>query len=575
MIVRACRVIPGSSAREAGCFVVWVGGLRVWSYPPGHGGGSVGERSEDGAVLTPDPTGIQPLISPPRSLVGAIIGGKYRLRRVLGRGGMGTVYKAENVAIGRTVAVKVLHHHLADEGITIARFQREARAAASVGHDNIVDVLDMGVEPNGAPYTVMEYVRGKSLAAALRDDGAFEPERAAKIAGQVLAALAAAHGEGIIHRDLKPENVMLTAQGKNRDHVKLFDFGVAAIIDTAQDQRGPNDLTPSGKTMGTPTYATPEQILGDRVRDARVDLYAVGVLLYQMLAGRVPFDQTTFPELCRAITSEPPPWFVDIGLEIDPALEVVVRKALEKKADDRWQYAEEMGEALVPWGAEPPSEMADATDTLTMELRQLRAREIELWGGEQKPSSDARPLVSGAALLELTQFLRERFGEEMADEWISRREDLHTLVKGGLEPDQWYASPRPISVIEQIDREVGRGDRQLVAEAGRYLARRASELSDTRLEHKTLTPELLFSHVPDVWQHYFQLGDVQVVKLGRGYGRLEVGRLPDASLALNAAIAGYLDEALRIAGARDVDVRVEKASALGDDKDVYEATWSS
>ncbi len=526
------------------------------------------------AVLTPDPTGGTPrTLATPRSLVGAMIGGKYRLRRVLGRGGMGTVYKAENVTIGRTVAVKVLHHHLADEGVTIARFQREARAAASVGHENIVDVLDMGVEPSGAPYTVMEYVRGKSLAQALREDGRFDPKRAAKIAGQVLSALAAAHGEGIIHRDLKPENVMLTVQGNKRDHVKLFDFGVAAIIDSASDQSGPNDLTPSGKTMGTPTFAAPEQILGRRVRDARVDLYAVGVLLYQMLAGRVPFERPTFPELCRAITDEPPPRFAELGVAVDPTLEAVVRKALEKEPDARFQYAEEMGEALVPFGAEPPVDPLDSTDTLTMELRQLRAREIEL--SAPVALAPTPPQVAGIALLEIAEFFRDRFGAARALELSAGLPALEDALRGKVSPERWYPSPRPITLVEQVDRLEGRGDRKLVAEAGRFLARRAAQRADETLGKKAMTPEILFSHVPEVWLRYLQSGEVTVAKVGRGYGRLEIANFADASLALCAAVAGYLDEALRIAGARDVDVRVARAAALGDDRDVFEATWSS
>ncbi len=532
-------------------------------------------------MLTPDPTQPRPPISPPRSLVGAIIGGKYRLRRVLGRGGMGTVYKAENVAIGRTVAVKVLHHHLADEGTTIARFQREARAAASVGHDNIVDVLDMGVEPNGAPYSVMEYVRGRSLAAALREDGRFSPERSVKIAGQVLAALAAAHGEGIIHRDLKPENVMLTTQGKRRDHVKLFDFGVAALIDSVNDQRGPNDLTPSGQTMGTPIYAAPEQIMGVRVRDARVDLYGVGVLLFHMLAGRLPFDQPTFPELCRAITTDPPPWLGDLGVEVDAELEGVVRKAMEKDADKRWQYAEEMGEALVPWGAEPPSEIGETTDTLTMELRELRAREVSLFRAELSSAVDLpklaadRPKVAGAALVGLQAFLIERFGEAQAAQWLAGEPEIEAVLAGTVELDGWYACPPAIFVVEKIDREQGKGDRRLVADAGRFMARRASERGDGMLADQTLTPELLVAQIPDLWEHYFQVGNVQVAKLGRGHGRIEVEGMPEARLAFNAAIAGFLEEALRIAGASGIDVRVERATALGDDRDVFEATWSS
>ena len=254
-----------------------------------------------------------------------------------------------------------------------------------------------------------------------------------------------------------------------------------------------------------------------------------------------------------------------------------VRKALEKDPDDRYQYAEEMGEALVPWGAVPPSELVESTDTLTMELRQLRAREIELAVDERPPQLPTvkKPQVSGGALLEIGHFLVERFGSEKAKKYIAAVPELQKIVSAGIDRDAWYPTPRPIHLIERVDRIEGRGDRALVAEAGRYLARRAAAESDAALDGRALTPELLFSHVPEVWTHYLQLGEVTVAKVGRGYGRLEIEKFPHASLALCAAIAGYLDEALRIAGARDVDVRVARAAALGDPKDVFEATWSS
>jgi len=240
-------------------------------------------------------------------LVGSLVAGKYRIKRLLGHGGMGSVYKAENVAIGRTVALKVLHTHLADDGVTLARFQREARLAASAGHAHVVEVLDMGVEPSGAPYLVMEYVRGHNLGKLLASEPPLDVARAARIAGGILAALAAVHTRGIVHRDLKPENVILTTRDGRPDFVKLLDFGISTFVDAAGDPNGPLDLTPSGRTMSTPSYASPEQIQGDRGRDGRVDIWATGVLLYEMLAGQKPFAARNFPELCRAIVEDEPP----------------------------------------------------------------------------------------------------------------------------------------------------------------------------------------------------------------------------------------------------------------------------
>ncbi len=288
--------------------------------------------------------------------MGAAIGGEYRIERLLGRGGMGSVYEAESTALGRTVAVKVLHGHLADDGVTIARFQREARAAASVRHPHVVEVLDVGVGPSGAPYLVMEYVRGRSLAETLRDGGPFEPSRAADVAGQILDGLGALHARGVVHRDLKPDNVLLTARQGRSDFVKLFDFGVATYVEGVHEATRAQDLTPSGRTMGTPYYASPEQIGGSGGRDPRVDIYAVGVLAYEMLTGHRPFVAGNFADLCEAILCQEPPPMRAFRKDVPAGLEAVVRLALSKDPEARYGDADEMLAALVPFGAGMPAE---------------------------------------------------------------------------------------------------------------------------------------------------------------------------------------------------------------------------
>ena len=522
--------------------------------------------------MTPDPTGAAATraLAPP-SLVGALIAGRYRLRRVIGRGGMGTVYKADNVAIGRTVAVKILHAHLADDPITFARFQREARAAASVGHEHIVEILDMGTEPSGAAYLVMEYVRGKSVARALREDGPMSYERAARIAGQVLAGLGAAHGAGIVHRDLKPENVMLTARGGRADFVKLFDFGVAAFVDAALS--GADDLTPAGRAMGTPSYASPEQLLGQRVRDARVDLYAVGVLLFEMIAGGRPFEGRTLVELCAAVAKQPVPPLAVFVRDAPSGLDAVLGRSLAKAPGDRFQSAREMAQALEPFGAEPWPSEAEPTDTLTLELRELRARELSVGAGDRQPGPVE--LVRGEALALLLEFVRERLGEDRVQALLDRLvPELGDAIRGGVDPEGWYPGGTLV-ILEHADREAGRGDRRLVAEAGRFLARKAFARRQGDPLLAELTPELFFSHLPELWARYFAAGSARVTKLGRGYGRFEVTDMPDTFLARSVAVAGYVSEALILAGARDADVRLSAASALGDLCDVLEASWSS
>jgi len=457
-----------------------------------------------------------------------IVGGKYHLERVLGRGEMGTVFEGKNAATGRTVAVKVLRAHLADSGEAVARFQAETRAVASVSHENVVDVFDMGVERGDTPYVVLEFARGSSVASELERGGPWSVERAVHVAGQVLAGLAAAHAEGILHRDLRAKNVMLTVQGATQDCVKLFGF------------------------RGSEGQGSDEEPL-----DVREDLHAVGVLLYEMLGGRAPLEVPAD----GAIALEPAP-----GL--DPGLESVVRRALGPAADDRWPDARAMGAALVPWGAAPLDD-AEHTDTLTRELRQLRMREIQSLETTHADQG-RRPLVSGAALRHVHSFLVKRLGQQQTDAWLATRPELEQLVTAELDPAGWYASPAPIALLEEIDREVGDGDRQLVAEAARYIARAAAE---HELGERTLTPELLITHIPDIWALYLPFGEVTVASISRGFGRIEVSGLPHANLALSAAILGYVDEALRIAGAREVDVRMHQSSALGDPKDVYEVSW--
>ena len=485
---------------------------------------------------------------------------------------MGTVYKAESVALGRSVAVKLLHGHLTDDAVTVARFQREARAAASVGHENIIEIFDMGVEPSGAPYLVMELIEGHSLARTLREGGALELGRAVRIASQVLSALDATHAHGIIHRDLKPDNVLLTARLSEPDYVKLFDFGVAAFTDAAQDPSGPLDLTPDGRAMGTPSHASPEQMSGARVRDARIDVYAVGVLLFEMLTGRVPFEDKSLPALLTAIATRPPPTLSSRGVEAPAGLEALITRALAKSPDDRFASAYEMAEALVEFGGHPPPpRAAPLQDALGLELRAIRAREL-LEGAPPAVAPRSPAVVRADATMALLEFIREAIPASRYHALLASSPELAALDAGGISEDAWV-SQGLLRVVEQIGREDGDDERRLVAEAGRHLARHAFRGRERDLLLRTLTPELFFSLLPELWGRYFQRGQASVVRVSRGHGRFELRELTDPFLALSVAVTGYLAEALVMAGARDVDVQLAEAVALGDDIDAFEATW--
>ena len=279
--------------------------------------------------------------------VGTVLEQKYRVLRLVGEGGMGAVYEAEHVFIGRRVAVKMLHPDHARNPEAVRRFHREAQAASRIGHLSIIEIIDIGVAENGSPYIVMEFLEGEPLSAVLQRETTIPLGRAADIVGQSLGALAAAHAKGIVHRDLKPDNIFLTDHGGRADFVKVVDFGISKIRTTADDAH----LTQSGMVMGTPHYMAPEQAMGRTDLDHRVDIYAAGAVLYELLTGRTPYDGDNVNQvLAKIITSDPLP-LTTSRPDLDPAVARIVRVAMHREAAQRFESAADMLEALVPFGA--------------------------------------------------------------------------------------------------------------------------------------------------------------------------------------------------------------------------------
>ncbi|MGH2902655.1 MAG: protein kinase domain-containing protein [Solirubrobacteraceae bacterium] len=272
---------------------------------------------------------------------GRTLAGRYELLEVIGRGGMGTVYRATDSVLRRTVAVKVLANPLAEDPMHAARFEREARAAAALAHPAVVAVYDTGADQSSR-FIVMEYVAGRNLAVMLRKEAPLGPDRAASIAGQVADALAVAHAAGIVHRDVKPGNVMIAEDGS----VKVLDFGVARITDGAT-------LTQTASIPGTAAYMAPEQALGAQA-DARSDVYSLGCLLYAMLTGRPPFTgEALAAVLNQHVNSDPRPPR-ETNRRVPPALDTLVMGMLAKAPDARPQSATQVRARLgqVP-GAAP------------------------------------------------------------------------------------------------------------------------------------------------------------------------------------------------------------------------------
>ncbi len=294
------------------------------------------------------PNSGQPLHAGP-ALTGRVVAGRYEILGLLGEGGMGAVYEAQHLHLGRKVAIKRLHPELSKDESSVRRFQREARAAGTIGHDHIVDVLDLGFAEDGAPYLAMELLVGESLADRLRRAGRLDPRRAARIAGEILSALEAVHGRGVIHRDLKPDNIFLCRRGGRRDFVKVLDFGISKVRSVAgADTEG---LTRTGAMMGTPHYMSAEQAQGRKDLDHRVDLYAVGVILYECLAGELPFQGGNYHALLQSILSGRRPSLADLAPNVPPGLAAVVDKAMATDREKRYADAHSMHAALRPFGA--------------------------------------------------------------------------------------------------------------------------------------------------------------------------------------------------------------------------------
>ncbi|MBE7451309.1 MAG: protein kinase [Kofleriaceae bacterium] len=283
----------------------------------------------------------------PDPIIGQTIG-NYQVRQKLGEGGMGAVYMAEHPHIGKKVALKVLHSEFAANPDVVARFFNEAKAVNDIGHPNIVDIVDYGVlttgpSGEGLVYFIMEFLPGITLTELIRREAPMAPERALSICLQVADALSASHKCNIVHRDLKPDNIILIQRGREKDFVKLLDFGIAKLTG---DQPG-SRRTRTGLVMGTPAYMSPEQCEGRGNVDHRADVYALGIVLYEMITGRVPFYGDGYGEvLVQHLTQAPAPPSTIRGL-IPPHVEQVILKALEKRPEMRFPTMDEMSKALL------------------------------------------------------------------------------------------------------------------------------------------------------------------------------------------------------------------------------------
>jgi serine/threonine protein kinase len=298
------------------------------------------------------------------SLSGKEIAGRYRLNKKLGEGGMGAVYKAEQISLKRACAVKLLRPEVASSQMLLRRFNAEAELVAKLSHPNTVNIYDFGQDSDGTLFIAMEYIEGKSLRDVIHQEAPIPLPRALKIAAQIASSLVDAHAHSIVHRDLKPDNVMLQERGRQKDVVRVLDFGIAKLRD--ENRQSQLAMTQAGDMLGTPQYMSPEQIRGETI-DGRTDIYSLGGLLYEMVTGRLPFEAPTVMALLSKHLLETivPPSQRRPDLNLPPAIDHLILGAMAKNPAERPPTMELFGEQIAALQAQFPADTAVATAQAT------------------------------------------------------------------------------------------------------------------------------------------------------------------------------------------------------------------
>jgi eukaryotic-like serine/threonine-protein kinase len=274
-------------------------------------------------------------------LVGTTLSDRYLVTRKVGQGGMGAVYEATHTLIGKRVAVKVLLEKYAQREAIVARLKQEAQLASSIGNEHIIDITDFGNTDDGRTFVVMEFLEGESMAECLARESKLPEQRILHIAHQAASALAAAHDKGVVHRDIKPENVFLLRR-KETDFVKVVDFGISKSLRASSEEEEQPRLTQTGMVLGTPLYMSPEQARGDEDLDHRVDIYALGVIMYEAACGRVPFSGNNYLSVISQVLNEEPTHPRELRPELSEEFEAIVMRAMAKERDERYASAKDM-----------------------------------------------------------------------------------------------------------------------------------------------------------------------------------------------------------------------------------------
>ncbi len=387
------------------------------------------EYQDDIELCPEDGVSLNPI--EPDPLIGTVLQERYVIQSVLGRGGMGVVYKAKHEQMDRLVAVKMLHLHMVADADAIKRFHREAKAVSRVRHPHSIMLYDFGVTPDGQPFIVMDYIEGTSLKRVIKQDGPLPIARIDHIFQQVIAALSCAHSEGVIHRDLKPENIMLTDRADDPNFVQVVDFGISKLKSRDEEEHTEYNITRIGDVCGSPPYMSPEQCLSAKPIDYRSDIYALGVVLYEALAGRLPFRAKTAIEMidCHLYAPPTPLKAANPDLVLCDSLNNMLMKALQKEPERRQQSMRELGKELAEAVHRDGVRVSIARNRFSLS-DELAVQQLSGSPDEPRGSTGKAPLVGAGQLpaeqqLEASSSSRKR----LPDLWSAVRSLFGTAAK--------------------------------------------------------------------------------------------------------------------------------------------------
>lgn len=338
---------------------------------------------------------------------GQVIGERYRVNDVLGGGGMGVVFSGTHVLLGTPVAIKLIHSELKHDGEAVQRFLNEARTSASLKGEHIARVFDVGILDSGEPYLVMEQLDGLGLDQYLQERGACSPTEAVDLVLQVCEGLAEAHAAALVHRDIKPANLFLARRADGQFSLKILDFGI--VKHTAR-RRGEPGLTNPGKSLGSPWYMSPEQMMTPHTVDQRADVWSLGVLLFELLTDQLPFVGDDVPQVCANVLTAPVPPVRHLRPELPPELEAIVQRCLEKDPTARFQSVDQLAAALLPFASPPSYSSGLALDAAATRAERKSRRSPSSYGSLRPLGTDSQrpeprrsswPSTLGLALLAL------------------------------------------------------------------------------------------------------------------------------------------------------------------------------